>query len=296
MKMKLNKLFLMVILVFCFFVGLNNAEAKETKICSYTIEANGVDIDSGSVTIFYDSSNQKFRFVYSLINGDKNYGLTEEYSEETGIKCTVSASNLNQTICKSSNDGKNKDVPYVRFEGFDIKLLKNKRQCPKYVDYTAELWKDDAGKKRICFSDYADKCASKLEKTWDDYKNNKSWAASYEKNKRDDKAAVGVTGNSETLVGDAITDCKSITSTAFYKQLQKFFSIIKIATPILTIVLIMKDMVSAVVAGKDDDMKKAQKHAVIRLIVGVCIFLLPTLINVIVSLVDEVSGGTCGIK
>lgn len=114
-----------------------------------------------------------------------------------------------------------------------------------------------------------------------------------------EKALVAVSvvhGSNQSIFGETIENCTSIKGTAFYKQLQKFFSIIKIATPILTIVLIMKDMISAVVAGKEDDMKKAQKNSIIRLIVGVCIFLLPTLINVIVSLVDEISGGTCDIK
>lgn len=96
--------------------------------------------------------------------------------------------------------------------------------------------------------------------------------------------------------GDQFSNCAAIQNTEFYEKLQYAFTAIKIATPILTVFLIMKDMIAAVTAGKEDAMKKAQKNSIVRLIVGIVIMFLPTLIDIIVTYVDKLSGGSCGIK
>ena len=56
-------------------------------------------------------------------------------------------------------------------------------------------------------------------------------------------------------------------------------------------------MFKAVVASKEDEMKKAQKTLVKRVIIGIAIFLLPVLINAIMSLADMIweNYGSCGI-
>ena len=62
--------------------------------------------------------------------------------------------------------------------------------------------------------------------------------------------------------------------------------------PALVILLGTLDLFKAVIAGKEDEMKKAQKTFVKRIIIGVCVFLVPILINAIMWLADIVwSGG-----
>ncbi|MBQ4634760.1 MAG: hypothetical protein IJB71_05380 [Bacilli bacterium] len=56
---------------------------------------------------------------------------------------------------------------------------------------------------------------------------------------------------------------------------------IRIAIPILLIIMGMFDMGKAIVAKKEDDVKKAQSLLVKKIIVGVIVFLLPYLVNFI---------------
>lgn len=76
--------------------------------------------------------------------------------------------------------------------------------------------------------------------------------------------------------------------------LDGIFTFVLIAVPILTIVLIIKDMVSAVAASKEDDMKKAQKNAIFRIIIAVAICLVPVIVNTVLNIIGFTSG-TCGI-
>ncbi len=63
--------------------------------------------------------------------------------------------------------------------------------------------------------------------------------------------------------------------------------VFKIAIPIIIIVFGMIDLGKAVVASKDDEIKKSIKSLVMRAIAGIVIFFIPTLVGVIFSLVGE---------
>lgn len=56
--------------------------------------------------------------------------------------------------------------------------------------------------------------------------------------------------------------------------------------PALVIVFTTIDLFKAVMAGKEDEMKKAQSTAVKRVIAAVAIFLVPIMINIIMYLAD----------
>jgi len=88
--------------------------------------------------------------------------------------------------------------------------------------------------------------------------------------------------------------CESVLGQDMINLLQDLFAAIKIVVPLLVLVLITVDMVKAVLAGNDDQIKKAQSAAIKRLIVGVALFFLPNLVNLIL----EIAGlyGTCGIS
>ena len=66
-----------------------------------------------------------------------------------------------------------------------------------------------------------------------------------------------------------------------------FLMIFKIVIPIILIVLGMIDLGKAVVASKDDEIKKSVKSLVMRAIAGIVIFFIPTLVGAIFSLVGE---------
>ena len=63
--------------------------------------------------------------------------------------------------------------------------------------------------------------------------------------------------------------------------------VFKIVIPIVIIVFGMIDLGKAVVASKDDEIKKSVKSLVMRAIAGVIIFFIPTLVGAIFSLVGE---------
>lgn len=82
--------------------------------------------------------------------------------------------------------------------------------------------------------------------------------------------------------------CAGISVNAFFPDLVHLIvNLIKIGTPILLIILGMMDMLKAMMAQKEDEIKKAQGLFIKRLIAGVLVFL----VFVIVELVFSVLGG-----
>lgn len=70
-------------------------------------------------------------------------------------------------------------------------------------------------------------------------------------------------------------------------------NILKIAIPIIIILLGTLDLGKAVLAGKEDDIKKAQGMLIKRLIYGVAIFFVATIVQFVFGLVgQDVSGGS----
>jgi len=62
--------------------------------------------------------------------------------------------------------------------------------------------------------------------------------------------------------------------------------VFKIVIPILIILFGMIDLGKAVVASKDDEIKKAAKSLLMRCIAGVVIFFIPTLVGFVFTLAD----------
>lgn len=87
----------------------------------------------------------------------------------------------------------------------------------------------------------------------------------------------------------------SVLSGNFGKKLKLYFALIKIAVPILTVLLIGKDMITAIASGNSDNMKKAQSTSIKRLIIGIIIFLLPIILEAILGIV-KLNDGSCSIS
>lgn len=63
--------------------------------------------------------------------------------------------------------------------------------------------------------------------------------------------------------------------------------VFKIVIPIVIIIFGVIDLGKAVVASKDDEIKKSVKSLVMRVVAGIVIFFIPTLVGAIFSLVGE---------
>jgi len=72
--------------------------------------------------------------------------------------------------------------------------------------------------------------------------------------------------------------------------INEIFGYVKILVPILLIVFIMLDMLKAVVASKEDAIKKATSDSVKRVIAAVAIFFVSDIVMLILSFVDSFSG------
>lgn len=70
-----------------------------------------------------------------------------------------------------------------------------------------------------------------------------------------------------------------------WKTIGNVLTVFKIVIPLLIIIFGMIDLGKAVVASKDDEVKKAIKQLAFRAVAGVIIFFVPTLVSFVFSLV-----------
>ncbi len=66
----------------------------------------------------------------------------------------------------------------------------------------------------------------------------------------------------------------------------KILSVFKIVIPLLIIIFGMIDLGKAVVASKDDEIKKAAKQLGMRILAGVVIFFIPVIVSFAFTLAD----------
>lgn len=99
-----------------------------------------------------------------------------------------------------------------------------------------------------------------------------------------------------TCGGSAVQDGNVVRGIRFHENLPKFtnslYDILKIATPVIIIITGMLDVLKAVSAQKEDEMKKAQKKLLNRLLAGVVVFLVFVIIETIVAFVLPSSGSS----
>ena len=70
-------------------------------------------------------------------------------------------------------------------------------------------------------------------------------------------------------------------------------TLIKVGVPILLVIWGSWDLGKAVMAQKEDEIKNAQKLFIKKLVVAVCVFLVPTFISLALSVIDESASDSC---
>ena len=98
-----------------------------------------------------------------------------------------------------------------------------------------------------------------------------------------------IINNMNSLISILPQDC-NLLGKGVQGILTELYRLVEIATPILTILLITVDMVKAVIAQDDNEMKKSQERSIKRLIIGLAIFLVPTILDAILKLAGMASG------
>lgn len=96
------------------------------------------------------------------------------------------------------------------------------------------------------------------------------------------------------VLADTDVDCQSgSTLVNVIAIVRLVMNIICVAVPIIMILMGTIDLFKAVTAGKDDDIKKKQKALITRIIAGVLVFLVPTIVSVLMNLIGVSKWRTC---
>lgn len=78
--------------------------------------------------------------------------------------------------------------------------------------------------------------------------------------------------------------------------LKKIFNWVKLLGPFIVLVMSSIDYSKVLLNGDDEEMKKAQKKLIVRLILAGALFLLPDLLKVVLNLFNITSNGICGLE
>lgn len=90
-----------------------------------------------------------------------------------------------------------------------------------------------------------------------------------------------------TIESAGTTYCSDPNFIKPFKFIGRILSIVKIVIPIVIIIFGVIDLFQAVLGSKGDEINKSIKNLLFRAIAGIAIFFIPTLINLIFSLVDD---------
>lgn len=88
--------------------------------------------------------------------------------------------------------------------------------------------------------------------------------------------------------------CNDVLSSDLQSVLKDVYTALMIAVPLLVIFLSVLDIFKAVVAQDEKDMGVARGRAVKRVIVGMAVFFIPIILDLLLDLVG-IASGTCGI-
>lgn len=77
---------------------------------------------------------------------------------------------------------------------------------------------------------------------------------------------------------------------------QQLLNYVKILGPILVVILSSLDFAKAIIASDDENMKKAERKLMIRLILAVALFLIPTLVGVLLNIFGITTDQICGLE
>lgn len=96
-------------------------------------------------------------------------------------------------------------------------------------------------------------------------------------------------------------DCNSILGSTEDENsvawlLQQLLNYIKILGPMLVVILSSMDFAKAIIASDDENMKKAEKKLMIRLVLAVALFLIPTLVSVLLNVFGITTDQICGLQ
>ena len=110
--------------------------------------------------------------------------------------------------------------------------------------------------------------------------------------------AMNINYSQNSLINILEVGCNDLFDQSLIDLLKDILKYPRLIVPILVIGLGLIDLGKAVMASKEDEMKKAQKTFIKRVIIGVAFFFIPALVNILMWLANIVWNGmypTCGL-
>ena len=103
----------------------------------------------------------------------------------------------------------------------------------------------------------------------------------------------GNSGGMSDIDNSGEETCEGVINTNVKNLINKYLGYIHIIVPIMVLALGVFDFFKVAISSKEEEMKKAQNRFIIRLVAGVLVFLAPTIVNIIISILNN---GACPIN
>ena len=290
--MKYKKYSYLLVLILMLLVGMNGVRAAESKTCYYM---SSDDSFKATITFTwgYDCPWCHILEHYSQVYIDKRGAVIDHDAELL----------INWIDSVWSNTPKGSSVTFSDYYKNSTKASASEPSCPKYLVFqecgTFRVWATESqtqaqkaaqeiGANANCNGYYGYSSRAGTPITAEDY---------YETFADLDTGGTNDPLDCEGLFGDKNDDGDKndigddgVASIAYIVNVVMGY--VRVIVPIIIIVLGIIDLSGAVLAGKEDAMKKAQITFVKRVIAGVCVFFSPLLINIIMSLAEIVWEGS----
>lgn len=282
--MKKNKHILIIILLISLIIMPNKAYAEEkSDECYYMTDDIKIKLD---LTWNYRGNLQHRNYVDAYVN--------KKSSSEVILNVEKDIKNLTSNKNKY---GINIPKLYTGYSDVNQNL-----SCPKYVmlvtnendkNYKIFATNDSSISKDVINAAKA-KGKNAFSATYTNSKGTKTTAEEY----------YGTFIDTKTVGKDATITCSGLLGNkndkeSFAYLINEALSYIRIIVPILLILLGTIDFAKAVLASKEDEMKKAQETFIKRAIIALAVFFVPTLVDIVMELAETVWEGaftTCSIK
>ncbi len=237
-------------------------------ISTYSVYADTCFYQSEEVSLEYEPSRNKFTI------------------RQREVKTNIIADN--EPLINKNND-KTDDA---KFTGLLVKKITT--ECPNYIVYRRKeraLWWASDGIWGFDNSSDASRFASastqkKKMFTWQVPKSNVSRAEFEEGIKRNVATAINNANISYGVSGVTTSDkdmsCDELFDQSIMDLIKEILQYPRIIIPGIILVLGTIDFMKAVIAQKEEEMKKAQMTFIKRLLIGVAVYFVPVLINAII--------------
>lgn len=276
-------------------VGINKTYAEESKTCYYISSDDNLKI---SLRIGY--GYEKINFFNSF--DEQKWSKTTIWKTADG-NSPMSTQKVENWYDSVKTAGSNTKIPSI-YQSKDEANEDNNPSCPRYIVYTScPGWffgigtsdKTYATDSSTLASNVATAASSKCKysKYADNYKNGSQITADtfFTEFKADGLIEYDNSKGEYTCADMNVIFGNKNDPESIRYMVNQILGYVRIIVPILIILLGTLDFAKAVLAGKEDNMRKAQSTFIKRVIAGVVVFFIPTLVDIIMGLADIVWAG-----